>query len=100
DIGLPSNTGSERYVLNMTVFFSNQHLAPMKQVVSPRWEARNDFDFFAELSERWVVGGYARFTEGKSELAWLETFYNIAAQRGAIQGVMLPTFAAFWQANR
>ncbi|MGK7292949.1 trimethylamine-N-oxide reductase TorA, partial [Salmonella enterica] len=64
------------------------------------WEARNDFDVFAELSERWEAGGYARFTEGKSELAWLETFYNIAAQRGASQGVTLPPFAAFWQANR
>nr|AUN36409.1 anaerobic dimethyl sulfoxide reductase chain A [uncultured bacterium] len=24
-----------------------------------------------------------RFTEGKSELQWLETFYNVARQRGA-----------------
>ncbi|EHP7219476.1 molybdopterin-dependent oxidoreductase, partial [Salmonella enterica subsp. enterica serovar Thompson] len=100
DIVLPATTSYERNDLTMTGDYSNQHLAPMKQVVSPRWEARNDFDVFAELSERWEVGGYARFTEGKSELAWLETFYNIAAQRGASQGVTLPPFAAFWQANR
>lgn len=100
DIVLPATTSYERNDLTMTGDYSNQHLAPMKQVVSPRWEARNDFDVFAELSERWEAGGYARFTEGKSELAWLETFYNIAAQRGASQGVTLPPFAAFWQANR
>ncbi|MEE6015217.1 biotin sulfoxide reductase [Escherichia coli] len=61
---------------------------------------RNDFDVFAELSERWEKGGYARFTEGKSELQWLETFYNVARQRGASQQVELPPFAEFWQANQ
>ncbi len=66
DIVLPATTGYERNDLTMTGDYSNQHLAPMKQVVSPRWEARNDFDVFAELSERWEVGGYARFTEGKA----------------------------------
>ena len=48
----------------MTGDYSNQHLVPMKQVVPPRDEARNDFDVFAELSERWEKGGGARFTEG------------------------------------
>lgn len=71
----------------------------MKQVVPPQDEARNDYDVFAELSERWEEGGYERFTEGKSELEWLETFYNIAGQRGASQQVTLPPFAEFWQRN-
>ncbi|TGC91202.1 trimethylamine-N-oxide reductase TorA, partial [Salmonella enterica subsp. enterica serovar Wilhelmsburg] len=83
DIVRPAPTSNERNDLTMTGVYSNQHLAPMKQVVSPRWEARNDFDVFAELSERWEAGGYARFTEGNCERAGLETFYNIAAQRGA-----------------
>ncbi|EMX9262345.1 biotin sulfoxide reductase [Escherichia coli] len=61
---------------------------------------RNDFDVFAELSERWEKGGYARFTEGQSELQWLETFYNVARQRGASQQVELPPFAEFWKANQ
>ena len=84
----------------MTGDYSNQHLVPMKQVVPPRYEARNDFDVFAELSERWEAGGYARFTEGKSDLQWLETFYKIARQRGASQQVELPPFAEFWEANQ
>lgn len=54
---------------------------------------------FADLSERWEAGGRERFTEGKCDLEWLETFYNIAAQRGAPQGVTLPPFAEFWEAN-
>ncbi len=36
----------------------------------------------------------------KSELQWLETFYNVARQRGANQQVELPPFAEFWQANQ
>ena len=71
DIVLPATTSFERNDLTMTGDYSNQHLVPMKQVVPPRYEARNDFDVFAELSERWEKGGYARFTEGKSELQWL-----------------------------
>lgn len=100
DIVLPATTSFERNDLTMTGDYSNQHLVPMKQVVPPRDEARNDFDVFAELSERWEKGGYARFTEGKSELQWLETFYNVARQRGASQQVELPPFAEFWQANQ
>ena len=100
DIVLPATTSFERNDLTMTGDYSNQHLVPMKQVVPPRYEARNDFDVFAELSERWEKGGYARFTEGKSELQWVETFYNVARQRGASQQVELPPFAEFWQANQ
>ncbi|WP_240100616.1 molybdopterin-dependent oxidoreductase [Escherichia coli] len=100
DIVLPATTSFERNDLTMTGDYSNQHLVPMKQVVPPRYEARNDFDVFAELSERWEKGGYARFTEGKSQLQWLETFYNVARQRGASQQVELPPFAEFWQANQ
>lgn len=43
--------------------------------------------------------GHARFNEGKDDMAWLSTFYDIAAARGAAQGVTLPPFASFWQAN-
>ena len=100
DIVLPATTSFERNDLTMTGDYSNQHLVPMKQVVPPRYEARNDFDVFAELSERWEKGGYARFTDGKSQLQWLETFYNVARQRGASQQVELPPFAEFWQANQ
>ncbi|ELY4157716.1 molybdopterin guanine dinucleotide-containing S/N-oxide reductase [Cronobacter turicensis] len=99
DIVLPVTTSFERNDMTMTGDYSNQHMVPMKQVVPPQYEARNDFDIFAELSERWETGGLARFTEGKSELEWLETFYNIARERGAAQQVTLPDFADFWAAN-
>lgn len=85
DIVLPATTSFERNDLTMTGDYSNQHMVPMKRVVAPRDEARDDFDVFAELSELWEAGGRERFTEGKTDLEWLETFYQIAAQRGAAQ---------------
>ncbi|WES68668.1 molybdopterin guanine dinucleotide-containing S/N-oxide reductase [Superficieibacter sp. HKU1] len=100
DIVLPATTSFERNDLTMTGDYSNQHLVPMKQVVTPRDDARDDYEVFADLSERWEEGGRKRFTEGKSHLQWLETFYDIAAQRGASQQVALPPFAEFWQANQ
>ena len=100
DIVLPATTSFERNDLTMTGDYSNQHLVPMKQVVTPRDEARDDYEVFADLSERWEEGGRERFTEGKSDLQWLETFYDIAAQRGASQQVTLPPFESFWQANQ
>ncbi len=100
DIVLPATTSFERNDLTMTGDYSNQHLVPMKQVVAPQYEARNDFDVFAELSERWEPGGGARFSEGKSELEWLAEFYAIAQQRGAAQQVTLPPFTEFWEANQ
>ena len=100
DIVLPATTSFERNDLTMTGDYSNQHLVPMKQVGAPQYEARDDWEVFAELSERWEAGGRERFTEGKNDLQWLETFYNIAAERGASQQVTLPAFAEFWQANQ
>ena len=49
----------------MTGDYSNQHLVPMKQVVAPRDEARDDFAVFADLSERW--GGVARTLHRREE---------------------------------
>ncbi|MNB96560.1 Biotin sulfoxide reductase [compost metagenome] len=99
DIVLPATTSFERNDMTMTGDYSNQHMVPMKRVVPPRDEARDDFDVFAELSERWEQGGGERFTEGKTDLDWLETFYQIAGQRGAAQGVTLAPFAQFWADN-
>lgn len=99
DIVLPATTSFERNDMTMTGDYSNQHLVPMKRVVPPRDEARDDFEVFADLSELWEPGGRERFTEGKSDLAWLKTFYDIARQRGASQQVTLPSFAEFWEAN-
>ncbi|WP_036107182.1 molybdopterin guanine dinucleotide-containing S/N-oxide reductase [Mangrovibacter sp. MFB070] len=100
DIVLPVTTSYERNDMTMTGDYSQQHLVPMKQVVAPQYEARDDFTIFADLSEYWEKGGKQRFTEGKGEMAWLETFYQMAATRGAANQVSLIPFATFWEQNQ
>lgn len=64
----------------MTGDYSNQHLVPMKQVIEPQFEARSDFDVFADLAEM-LKPGKAVYTEGKDEMAWLKQFYDAAQSR-------------------
>ncbi|RJT26243.1 trimethylamine-N-oxide reductase 2 [Buttiauxella izardii] len=100
DIVLPITTSFERNDLTMTGDYSNQHLVPMKQAIEPQFEARNDFDVFADLAELLKPGGKAVYTEGKDEMGWLREFYD-AAQKGArAQRVNMPQFSVFWQANK
>lgn len=100
DIVLPITTSFERNDLTMTGDYSNQHLVPMKQVVPPQFESRNDFDVFADMSELLKPGGRKVYTEGKEEMDWLREFYD-AAQKGArAQRVSMPQFNQFWQANK
>lgn len=100
DIVLPITSSFERNDLTMTGDYSNQHLIPMKQVVPPQFEARNDFDVFADMAERLKPGGHAAFTEGKSELEWLKSFYETAQKGGRSARVRMPNFGQFWDANQ
>lgn len=72
DIVLPITTSFERNDLTMTGDYSNQHIVPMKQAVAAQFEARNDFDVFADLAELLKPGGKEIYTEGKDEMAWLK----------------------------
>lgn len=96
DIVLPITTSFERNDLTMTGDYSNQHLVPMKQVIEPQFEARSDFDVFADLAEMLKPGGKAVYTEGKDEMAWLKQFYDAAQKAARAQRIAMPQFNAFW----
>lgn len=100
DIVLPITTTFERNDLTMTGDYSHQHLVPMKQVVMPQGEARNDFDVFADLSELLQAGGRNIYTEGKDEMAWLKSFYNEAKEISRPNRIRLPNFGVFWKNNQ
>lgn len=82
DIVLPATTSFERNDMTMTGDYSNQHLVPMKRVVAPRDEARDDFEVFADLSERWEAGGRERFTEGKTICSGWRRFTRLPPSAG------------------
>ena len=99
DIVLPITTSFERNDMTMTGDYSNQHLIPMKQVVEPQFEARNDFDVFADMAEMLKPGGRKVFTEGKSEMEWLKGFYEVAQKGARSQRIRMPKFNQFWAKN-
>ena len=100
DIVLPITTSFERNDMTMTGDYSNQHLVPMKQVVEPQGEARNDFDVFADMAELLAPGGRDVYTEGKTEMEWLYGFYKAAQQGGRGQRIAMPNFSKFWEDNQ
>ncbi len=99
DIVLPITTSFERNDLTMTGDYSNQHLIPMKQVIEPQFEARNDFDVFADMAELLKPGGRKVYSEGKSEMDWLKGFYEEAQKGARSQRIRMPKFNQFWTKN-
>ncbi len=98
DIVLPITTSYERNDLTMTGDYSMMHILPMKKVVEPQFEARSDYDVFAELAKR--AGVEDLFTEGKTEMDWLKYFYQSAFNAARKNRVLMPKFEKFWEENK
>jgi len=97
DIVLPATTSYERNDIEQVGDYTLTHIVAMKKVIEPVFEARNDYDIFADISER--IGKRDQFTEGKSEMDWIRSFYEAA--RGAARGkfIEMPVFDAFWNSD-
>lgn len=100
DIVLPITTSFERNDITMTGDYSNQHLVPMKQVIKPQFEAKSDFEVFSEMAERLMTGGKGIYTENKTEMMWINHFYNEAQKIGRANRIPMPNFSLFWQQNK
>lgn len=98
DIVLPATTSYERNDLTMSGDYSMMNIFPMKQVVEPQFEAKNDYDIFAELAKR--AGKENEFTEGKTEMQWLKGFYQTAFDAARKNRVIMPKFEKFWEENK
>lgn len=93
DIVLPATTPMERNDIGASK--RDRFLIPMKRAVAPQGEARDDFQIFAALAERFGLG--AAFTEGLSEMQWLERIWDDARGRDMQLSNLIPDFAAFWE---
>lgn len=69
-------------------------LLPMRPVVPPYGEARDDYAIFADLAER--LGAREAFTEGRSVREWLEYLYEPTRTGLAAKGLPAPSFEEFW----
>ena len=98
DIVLPITTSYERNDLTMTGDYSSMHLTPMKKVVEPQHQAKDDFEVFRELSARFGVE--QEFTEGKDQMRWLKGFYDAGQSAARDQRIPMPLFQQFWNENK
>ncbi|WP_422368161.1 trimethylamine-N-oxide reductase TorA [Pelagibius sp.] len=95
DIVLPATTSYERNDIEQFGDYSLKAIIAMKKVVDPVFESRTDFDIFADISDR--LGKKQEFTEGKTEMEWIEEFYAAARKQAGAKRVEMLDFDGFWE---
>lgn len=104
DIVFPITTPYERNDLTMSGDYSNLSIYPMKQAIKRLPKSKHDFEVFTDLAK--ACGFEKQYTENKSEMQWLEEFYNTAYNQAQKTGITLadgnnmPDFKTFWKNNR
>ncbi len=95
DIVLPVTTIFEHDDVESYGDYSGKGIIAMKKMIEPMYEARSEFEIFADISER--LGTRAFFDEGKDAMAWIKGFYEDAAKQGDSFGIDMPDFDGFWE---
>ncbi len=93
DIVLPATTTMERNDIGSGSL--DRHILAMKQLVPPQAQARNEFDYMADIAEE--LGVRPRYTQQRTEEAWLRAMYGRARDANARLGVEMPEFDSFWE---
>jgi biotin/methionine sulfoxide reductase len=93
DIVLPATTTLERNDLGAAA--RDRYIIAMKQAIAPVGHARNDFDAFSELAERFELRDL--FTEMRSEMEWVRYLYETAGEQAAKRGMRWDSFDEFWE---
>lgn len=98
DIVMPVATTYERNDLAITGDYSNLNLVPMKQLVKKEYESLDDFQIYTDIANEF--GAKDKYTENKTEMQWLEGFYNSALKQAKMQNIPMPSFEKFWKDNK
>ena len=98
DIVLPATTAYERNDIEQMGDYAQSHIVAMKKIVEPLFEARNDFDIFADIARR--LGKGDPFTRRLTEMEWIRNLYEAAKIESRAKGMEMPVFDAFWASNR
>lgn len=91
DIVLPTTAAQERE--DFAGGRLDQWLTPMRQVVPPYAQARDDYTIFAALADRLGFGD--RFTEGRTARQWVKHLWETTVRDAAAAGIRLPDYPAF-----
>jgi trimethylamine-N-oxide reductase (cytochrome c) len=97
DIVLPANTTFERNDIVSASEYSGRFIVGMPQLVESQFESKSDFDILAGISDK--LGFKDKFTEGKSEMQWIEEIYNEAVTGAKKLNIDMPAFADFWKGD-
>lgn len=88
DIVLPAASDLERNDIGQTLnLITAAHAA-----VDPQFKSRTDYDILSDLAAR--LGYEKAFTEGRSEMDWVQFFYDAAKAQS--KSVKMPEFDEFW----
>ena len=93
DIVLPATTNLERNDLGAAS--RDRFIIAMKQAIAPVGRARNDFDTFSDLAERFELRDL--FTEMRTEMEWVRYLYDTASEQAAKSGRPWIDFDEFWE---
>ncbi len=93
DIVLPATSTLERNDIGSSG--RDPFIIAMHQASAPVGKARNDHDIFTDLADR--MGFRDDFTEGRTEMEWLEHIWNVSRQLASCRGVEMPGFKEFWE---
>lgn len=93
DIVIPATVTVEREDLGAAR--NDRFLHAMQKVLEPYGEARDDFDVFAEVTER-IRGTAIPFTDDRDQRGWIEHLYEVLRRSCEAVDHALPPFAEFW----
>ncbi len=94
DIVLPVNTTFERNDVISVSEYSGRFISAMPKLVESRFESRSDYEIFTGIADK--LGLKDTYTEGKSEMDWVRSFYEEAVADGKTKGLDMPDFDTFW----
>ena len=98
DIVLPATTSYERNDIEQVGDYAISHIVPMKKIVEPLFEARNDFDIFADIAAK--LGKGYEFTQGRDEMDWIPGSIGPPRSSPSAKGMEMPVFDVFWKSNK
>ncbi len=95
DIVLPATTEIERNDIERVGDYSATHFLAIQKAVEPVGESKDDFEICREICKRW---GYEKeFTDGKTQMQWIESFYKESMSQANMKNIDLPKFDDFWK---
>jgi trimethylamine-N-oxide reductase (cytochrome c) len=94
DIVLPATTSYERNDIESVGDYAGSAIMAMKKVIDPVFESKSDYDIFAAIADK--LGKGKEFTEGKTEMEWIKSFYDAALTQAKAKKIPMPEFDAFW----